>query len=134
MNFNLNLVKKHLNIEEDFTEDDLYITHLYEAAYLAVQNHIDFSLDILSEENGGNLPSPLLQAILLLVANYYSNRESYTSLSVNKLPQSVDWLLDQYKCYYPCEEYKRYAWKKYLEAKKNAEEEEPNPDNEEGGE
>lgn len=130
MKVDLNLVKKHLNVEEDFTEDDLYIEHLFNAAYLAVQNYIDISLELIERRNGGKLPPTLLQAILLLTANLYNNRESYTNQTVNELPQSLKWILDQYKCYFPWTEYSRCVCEDfYREVYKAKEEKE-----EEGGE
>lgn len=128
MEFDLNLVKKHLNVEEDFTEDDLYIEHLFNVASLAVQNYIDISLELIERRNRGKLPPPLLQAILLLTANLYNNRESYTNQTVNKLPQSLEWILDQYKCYFPWGEYSRCIcedfYREVYKAKEEKEEEE----------
>ena len=41
MYIQLDLAKKHLNIEEDFTEDDEYILSLIEVAESAVRVHIN---------------------------------------------------------------------------------------------
>ena len=44
--------------------------------------------------------SPSLKlAIFILVADWYAYRESVTNLSVNKLPNSLIFILNQFRCY-----------------------------------
>ena len=53
----LNDLKKHLNVDANFTDDDDYIISLGEVAEQIVQKHIDARLtDIVKEE--GQLPLP----------------------------------------------------------------------------
>ena len=52
--------KRHLNIEDDFEDDDQYIS---------------VPLAELEGETG-EIPAPLRQAMLLLIGNYYASRES----------------------------------------------------------
>jgi len=40
--------KKHLNIDDSFTEDDAYISYLIEVAEDAVSKHLDIALDDLA--------------------------------------------------------------------------------------
>ena len=75
MYIDLDYAKKHLNIEPDFTEDDEYILGLIDMAEHAVRVHVNEDFDKLAEENGGCLPTPLLQAMLLMIGNMYQNRE-----------------------------------------------------------
>ena len=64
----LETIKNHLNIDSSFNDDDNYIMQLEEVAEAIVEKHIDRTLeDIIGEE--GEVPKPLLQAILLFIAN-----------------------------------------------------------------
>lgn len=94
----LDEIKQHLNIEQDFKEDDNYINQLQEAATDAIELNCDVVLSDLEDENG-NLPPAIRQAIMILVANFYNNRESVTSTSANIIPYSLQYLVDLYKDY-----------------------------------
>lgn len=98
MYLNLDIVKKHLNIEKEYTLDDEYILNLMCVAEDAVEKHIDNKLQKL-EDADGNLPSALLHAIMLLVANFYANRESVAFASSSEIPTSYNYLLDLFKDY-----------------------------------
>lgn len=91
-------IKKHLNIDESFTDDDEYLLFLYEVAERTVQRHIDSSLASLVEEEG-SLPTPLLQAMLLYIGTLYAQRESISYSSVVDVPFSYDYLLSLFKNY-----------------------------------
>lgn len=90
--------KKHLNLNEDFRDDDEYIMSLVEVAEKVVERHIDTRLSKL-EDGDGDLPTPLLQAMLLLVGNFYANRESVAFASSNEVPLSYNYLIDLYRNY-----------------------------------
>lgn len=92
-------IKKHLNIDEDFHLDDEYLVDLSIVAEQVVQKHIDNKLDELCAENNGELPSPLMHAMLLLIGNFYANRESVAFASSSEIPLSYNYLLDLYKNY-----------------------------------
>ncbi|WP_129648481.1 head-tail connector protein [Bacteroides salyersiae] len=98
MYLNLDIVKKHLNIEKEYTLDDEYILNLMCVAENAVEKHIDNKLQNLEDE-AGNLPASLLHAIMLLVANFYANRESVAFASSSEIPTSYNYLLDLFKDY-----------------------------------
>ena len=67
----LQLVKKHLNVEEDYKEDDMYIQSLVEVAEEKVAKELCITVDELATIDGGSeLPAPLRQAILLSVGAY----------------------------------------------------------------
>lgn len=98
MFLDLDLIKKHLNIDADYLEDDDYLVSLAEVAEQVVQKHIDNKLDdIVNEE--GELPRPLLHAMLLFIGNLYANRESVAYTSTTEVPKSYDYLLSLYKNY-----------------------------------
>lgn len=102
MLLDLDIVKKHLNIDPDFCDDDDYIVTLAEVAEQAVEKHIDSRLsDIAKEEDG--LPSPLFHAMLLMIGNLYANRESVSYSTAVEVPKSYDYLLSLYR---------NYNWKK----------------------
>lgn len=91
-------VKKHLNIDEDFREDDEYLMQLVEVAEKVVERNIDTSLRLL-EDGDGYIPSPLIQAMLLLVGNFYANRESVAFANAVNVPYSYQYLIDLYRNY-----------------------------------
>lgn len=102
-------IKKHLNIDSDFTDDDEYLEGLISVAEGAISTHLDDGLDYIASVNGGVLPSPLAHAIKLLVGNFYKNRESVSSLTQVELPFSFEYLMMLYKNYsaYDCREINR---------------------------
>ena len=95
----LETAKKHLNIDESFTDDDSYISLLMKAAEDAVSKHIDKPLVEL-EDSKGELPPAILHSILLLIGNLYGNREPVAYTSVIKVPYTLEYLLGFYKHYY----------------------------------
>lgn len=98
MLLDLERIKKHLNIDADFTEDDEYIEFLENVAEDLVQKHIDKKFeDIIAEE--GAIPNALLHAILLFIGNMYDNRESVAFTSSSEVPQSLTYILNMYRDY-----------------------------------
>lgn len=98
MYIQLDLAKKHLNIEDDFIEDDEYILSLIDVAESAVRVHINEDFASIAEKNGGCLPSPILQAALLMIGNLYQNREAVGS-KTQELPFNYRYLIDLYRNY-----------------------------------
>lgn len=98
MYIDLQTIKKHLNIDTEFTEDDDYLMMLEGVAEISVEKHIDKKLTQL-EDGEGNLPSPLKQAMLLFIGNMYLSRESVTFGNAVEIPLSYNYLLDLYKDY-----------------------------------
>jgi len=98
MLISLDILKKHLNIDSDFTDDDEYIESLALMAEELVQKHIDKTFDEIAAEKG-DIPMPLLHAILLFVGNMYDNRESVAYSSATEVPQSLTYILNMYRDY-----------------------------------
>lgn len=94
MYITLEQAKKHLNIENDFHDDDEYILGLISVAENAVEVHCNRSLAETAERNGGCLPSPLLQAMLLIIGDFYREREPLGKLY--SLPLSYEYLINLY--------------------------------------
>ena len=95
----LNLIKKHLNMNADYTAEDDYLTMLGGAVEEVIAKHIDDDLSTLAKNNNDQLPLPLVQACLLLLGTYYSNRENVAFTTTNEVPMSFTYLLDLYKNY-----------------------------------
>jgi hypothetical protein len=92
-------IKKHLNIDDDFKDDDEYLMDLGYAAELSVQKSIDKNLSEL-EDGDGMIPSPLIRAALFLVGTWYADRESVTHASATPLPHAYEFLANMYRDYY----------------------------------
>lgn len=89
----LKIAKSHLRIEEGFTEDDAYIEALIDVAEEKVAAELCVSVDDLASiGNGGGLPATLMQAILLTIGAYYTNREDITTAQTKSLEQGVKYL------------------------------------------
>lgn len=98
MYLQLEQVKKHLNIDSDFTEDDKYLEHLISVAELSVSTHLNIALDELAGE-GGVIPSPIIHAMLLMIGTLYNNRESVTYGSAIEIPLCYQYLISLYRNY-----------------------------------
>lgn len=102
MNFlTLDQIKKHLNIDDYFHDDDSYLVDLGTVSELAVEKHIDYSLRKLAENNGGQLPAPLIHAMLLMIGTFYQNRESVAFASSSPIPLAYEYLIALYQNYAP---------------------------------
>lgn len=99
MYLTLQKVKKHLNINEEFIEDDKYLLDITDAAERIVERHLDNKLEVLAGQNGGELPSPILSAMLLMIGNLYENREAVSYSTAVEVPISYDYILSLYKNY-----------------------------------
>lgn len=91
-------VKKHLNLDENFHDDDEYLVELAQAAQQTVEVHLDRPLKDFENEEGF-IPSSLTQAMLLLVGTWYASRESVSFASNTVLPHSYDYIIALYKNY-----------------------------------
>ena len=100
MNYlNINILKKHLNIDNCFHDDDEYISQLGDVAEQMVDEHINNNLSQIVEDNDGKLPMPLKHAMMLLVGNLYQNREGVAFANASEIPFSYKYLLFPYKNY-----------------------------------
>lgn len=91
-------IKKQLNIDESFHDDDEYLCDLAKVAENAIQRHIDMDLSLLEDEEGA-LPMPLVQAMLLMVGTFYAKRESIAFAATVEVPLAYEYLLSLYKNY-----------------------------------
>lgn len=94
----LDEIKKHLNIDADFHDDDQYLMYLGQVAEDIVQKHIDRTFDDIIE-NDGVVPTPLHHSVLLLIGNLYDNRESVSYTSAVEVPNTLTYILSMYRDY-----------------------------------
>ena len=94
----LDMAKRHLNIEDAFTDDDDYIEGLIDVAEEKVAAELCMDADSMASINkNGCLPSPLIHAILLTVGAYYTNREYITTVQTRPLEYGVKYLTQLYR-------------------------------------
>ena len=93
----LELIKSHLNIDQDYCDEDEYLLTLADVAVRTIEKHIDHCIDDYVED--GQLEAPLQHAALLLIGNYYQNRESVTYGQVLQVPHGYEYLLQTYVDY-----------------------------------
>ena len=91
-------IKKQLNINDDFHCDDEYLVDLALAAENVVQKHIDTPLKEMENEEG-EIPSPILHSMLLLIGTWYASRESVAFASNSVLPHAYEYIIALYKNY-----------------------------------
>ena len=92
-------IKQHLRIDPWYRDDDAYLVDLGSVAETVVEKHIDDSLADIAMENGGDLPSPLLHAMLFLVGNFYASRESVQYAATAEVPLTYEYLIALYQRY-----------------------------------
>lgn len=86
-------IKKHLNIEDCYNEDNQYLISLYHTATDVLTFHTDRTIESLVV--GGELLPTARHAILLLIGQYYSFRESVTPSSIRELPLGFEFLCNK---------------------------------------
>lgn len=84
-------VKQHLRIDIEYTYDDEYLNTLITVAQAVISNDIQRDLTSYPE-----LPSPLKHAMLLLIGDYYNQREDSNDLKINAIPNGVKRLISPY--------------------------------------
>lgn len=93
----LEQAKKHLQIDTFYTEDDEYINQLIDVAIAVAQEDICRNLDEFVKE--GILEPGVQHALLLLVSNYYNNREPVAFATSAEVPLSYRHLIGLYRDY-----------------------------------
>lgn len=96
MYIDLDLAKKQLCVEEEYTGDDSLISQYIEAAEIAVSNHIRRDLKTL-EDSDGKVPATILQGVLLVVGGLYRDREvNFVAEKARDKVGMLDYLLGPY--------------------------------------
>lgn len=99
MYLTINEIKKHLNLEDDYTDDDVYLTDLIAVSENSVELHIHRNLIDIADANGGELPPSLVHAMKLLISHFYDNRQVITPFKTFEISKSYDYLLNFFKQY-----------------------------------
>lgn len=95
----LAMLKRHLNIDQEFNDDNDYILWLYEVAEATVQVNLCVNLEDLEDDNH-NIPAPVVHAMMLFIGDMYNSREGNAyGVSVTQIPFSYDYLISLYKNY-----------------------------------
>lgn len=95
----LDQAKKHLNIDETFTDDDSYIEELVEMCNDLIESDIHDTIENIITVKG-KLPIILIHAAKIMVATLYANREAtIIGASINSVPLSYKYLISKYKKY-----------------------------------
>lgn len=90
----LALFKKHVRAD-DFADDDVYLQHLIDTAEVAVITATNSSVAELSVD--GEFPLPLKQAIMMLAAHWYNQRESVSTSQMHEVPDALQSLIKPYR-------------------------------------
>lgn len=85
-------LKKHLNIETTFTEDDTYLTTLIDVAEMSIADYCNGGLTDVDP-----IPVTVKQAALLLAAQLYTTRTVVSFAQGYEIPYSFKFLLNPYK-------------------------------------
>lgn len=99
MHVTLDEAKEHLNVEKEYTEDDIYIQALIDVAEAKVAKELCVKVEELAtlEEGSELIPHPIKQAILLNIGMYYANREEVTYTQSKPLEQGSKYLIALYR-------------------------------------
>ena len=92
----LSELKKHLNIESAFTDDDLYLSTLIDVAELSVNEYCN---DGLVNYDNTTIPITVKQATLLLAGHLYITRTIVSYAQGIEIPYSFKFLLNPYKVF-----------------------------------
>lgn len=99
----LDLVKNHCNVDKFFLDDDKYLMTLIDVSKDTILAYIDQSDENLAKIYDSDQQefkvSPLVQAQLLLIGHFYTNREAVSFGVPNKVPFGFEYLLQPYKNY-----------------------------------
>ena len=98
MILSLEQIKQHLNIDNDYTAEDIYLIDLATVAEDATLKHLNIA-SFSELGSGDEIPASVVHAMLLLVGNFYANREPVSYSNAYKLPYSYEYLLNFYKNY-----------------------------------
>ena len=91
----LDVFKKHVRAD-DFADDDDYLTELLETAECAVIKATNRSKDEL-EQMEGKFPPMLKQAMMMLAAHWYNQRESVSTVQMHAVPDALQALIKPFR-------------------------------------
>lgn len=89
------LLKKQVRAD-DFYQDDAYLQHLLDAATETIVTYTNREKAELVDDDG-NLPKMLQQAVLMLAAHWYNQRESVSAVAMHEVPDAVQTLVKPFR-------------------------------------
>ncbi len=92
----LELFKKHVRAD-DFDDDDEYLQHLLDTAEASVITATNRTENELETIGGGEMPKPVVHAVMLLAAHWYNQRESVSGVQMHQVPDSLSALIKPYR-------------------------------------
>lgn len=93
----LELLKKHVNADDSDADDDILLQYL-EAAEEHVVDMTRRSMDDLCVLGDGvDPPKRIVQAVLMLAASWYAQRESVAGVQMYEVPDSVEALVKPFR-------------------------------------
>ena len=93
----LELLKKQARAD-DFSDDDVYLQHLLDAAEEYVVAATKRTAGELKEMGAdGKFPARLQQAIIMVAAHWYNQRESVSTTQMHAVPDSLQALVKPYR-------------------------------------
>jgi len=96
-------LKQHLNIEENFNDDNNYLLELISVSEMAVSDYLNGGLSgstvtfTVSGTTITALPKTIKQACMLLAAHFYINRTPIAFTNSQEIPYTFQFLLNPYK-------------------------------------
>ena len=92
----LALFKQHVKAD-DFANDDTYLQHLLKSATNHVIRATNRTEAELTAMGDGEFPAELQQAIMMLGAHWYNQRESVSTTQMHQVPDSLSALIKPYR-------------------------------------
>lgn len=89
------LLKQHVRAD-DFSDDDIYLTHLLEAAETYVCSATNRTSDELLQDDG-KLPATIQQAVLMIAGHWYNQREAVSGVQMAEVPYTLQALIKPYR-------------------------------------
>ncbi len=98
MNIYINQLKRQLNIEQDYNDDDAILQHYLDVAYAASCEYLKYSATTsMSGFTGNTTPIGFVHAVIMLAAHFYLNRNMVSFAQGSEVPYSYRFLLDPYR-------------------------------------
>lgn len=95
MNITITQLKRQLNIESTFTDDDAILQHFLDVAEQSVYNYCGTTG--LTMYDDITMPISISQAVILLASHFYLNRNMVSFGQGTEIPYSFRFLLDPYR-------------------------------------
>ena len=95
MNISITSLKRQLNIESTYTDDDAILQHYLDVAEERVKMYL--GVNALTGYTDTTIPITIQQAVIMLAGHFYLNRNMVAFSTATEIPYSFKWLLDPYK-------------------------------------